>query len=390
MNDRLDLCCGCSACAEVCPTNSIAIKVSPDGFYKASINHSSCIECDACKSVCPLFNFHLNTTIKAYAGYCNDSEIRHISTSGGIFSAIAESIIQQNGHVFGAAFDSRLHLSHIKIDNCAGIKKLIGSKYLQSDLGGIYAKVAESLKEEIPVLFVGTPCQVAGLYNAIGREKHRQLLTIDLICHGVPSPELFHDYCAYFETKNRSKIINYNFRSKEQANDTISYTAKILLEDGRTIFSNGDEDPYALRYIGNALQNECCYKCPFAAVNRVGDITLGDYWGYQNVHPELRGIDGVSLILANTDKGKRLLTGNPAITLVETDESKYLQNNHHLLSPPEKSADRDRIYSAYKKMGFSKWFYQHYFLPRHYRTFLFKRRIRKAFFHENSRRSDIS
>lgn len=381
MNIMEQLCCGCAACASVCPNKCIEMYQDEYGFYRAKVNLGSCIDCGKCISVCSMHrDTHLkqNSPLSAYAAYCRNTEILLNSSSGGIFSSIAKVVIANNGVVFGSAFDDNMMLRHIMIDSLDNLSLLRGSKYLQSHIGDIYHDVKQQIKRNVPVFFVGTPCQVSALYSTL-QNRPSNLLTADLICHGTPSPDLFKGYLKHLESVHRGKIIGYNFRSKEKSNSRMSYTVKLTLQTGRKIkqvFLDGDEEPYTMRFISNALQCESCYACPYANLDRPGDITLGDYWGYETAHPELSKIKGVSLLLINTVLGKKWVEELQDIELIKTYPKQYLEKNKHLLMSPVKHPDRDMIYEQFKKNGFSKSFFHNTFLPRGYKLYIFKRKVR--------------
>ena len=381
MNIADQTCCGCGACAAICPAACIKIRMTAEGFYKACVESTACIDCEICLSVCTM---HEDVSVigheplDAYAAYSQDEKLRGRSSSGGLFTHIAEWMIDAGGLVYGAAFNEKMELHHTSARTKDDLARLRGSKYLQSYTGDVYAEIGRKLSDGTPVFFVGTPCQVAALYSVIGtRPPH--LLTADLICHGTPAPGLFLEYLHFLERKYHGRIVDYCFRSKEYANARMSYTVKLTLSTGgaeKAVFLDGDEEPYTMRFISNALQCDSCYQCPFACLRRTGDLTLGDYWGYEEAHPELADINGVSLLLVNTENGRHVLENISGVELLKTDRSYYLKKNRHLVVPPIKHPDRDRIYVEFSNSGFSKRFYDCTFLPDGYRLYILKRRIR--------------
>lgn len=382
MNIKHQVCCGCSACVAVCPKSCVKLKITDEGFYHATIQLDHCVDCGKCLSVCPMNGSLKNkrTPVSAYAVYHQSEQVRKKSTSGGVFYQLAQNVLAKKGIVYGASFDENMHLRHVPAICESELDALCGSKYLQSDLTGVYQAVKENLRAGMQVFFVGTPCQVAALYTVVGH--HENLLTADLICHGVPSPGLFRSYVHHLEKRYGGKVTDYRFRSKEHANSRISYTTKVELinqsNQQKTVYMDGDEEPYTLRFLTNTLQCESCYQCPYASHQRVGDLTMGDYWGYENAHPELSNIIGVSLVLVNSMQGKNALTKAQGLTIIDTSEKLYLEGNQHLSAPPTKNPERDKLYRAYAKMGFSSRFYHRVFLPRGYKMYLLKRRLRGA------------
>ena len=376
------ICCGCGACVNICPKSCIKLEENNEGFYSAVVFDAKCIECGLCRKACTVLNaVKGKLPITAYIAHSINDEIRKYSSSGGIFTHLAERIINDGGVVFGAAFDSEMKLKHYCAKNMVEVMPLRGSKYIQSWAFDAFAQVEKELGNSKKVLFSGTPCQVAALYAYLGN-KPDNLFTVDLICHGVASPRLFSDYLSFLSKKYKGKITDYNFRSKEYANSNISYTAKISIQKKngiKDVFIDGDEDPFSMQFIGNALQNQYCYQCSFTKEARLGDITLGDYWGYEQLYPQLRKVKGVSLVLVSSKKGDDLLKSCPDLFLMETSRSYYLQFNHHLQMPPSKNPIRDKLYFEYQKVGFTYRFYKKYFLPKGFHKYLLKRRIRRFF-----------
>lgn len=377
MNISKIKCSGCGGCIESCPRKCISMKKDAVGFYIARIEKENCIQCGICLKKCSqkyVFNSE-REPIKSFLAFNKNETERLRASSGGVFGALAETIIVNGGVVYGAAFDENLKLKHKCASTFNEIMDLCGSKYLQSEVYPIFEEIKQVLPKR-KVLFVGTPCQVYALKQTLGDSPN--LFTADLICHGTPSSGLFEGYKLFLEEKKGGSIIAYNFRSKEHANAVMSYTVKVTYRKNNrrhSFFMDGDEEPYTMRFITNALQSEACYNCHFANLDRPGDITLGDYWGFQEVHPEYKDIMGVSLVLVNSEKGSQLLGKNDKLQLVPTRKEQYLPHNHHLSTSPKKSEDRDVLYFAFSKMGFTKKFYKKYFLPKGYRTYILKRKL---------------
>lgn len=377
-----EVCCnGCGGCIRNCPQNCISLKKDEYGFYKAYIDLKNCIDCGKCYVLCSSRRKidACKKPLSFWAAYSKNKRCREKSTSGGIFSCVAEKVLESGGLVYGAAFSETQKLVHIRVSDVKDLQKLRGSKYLQSDAFSSYSLVQKDIQSGQIVLFSGTPCQIYGLKQFL-RSDPTNLITIDIICHGVPSSELFYGYRKFLGNKWHGKIKEFYFRNKEKANDVISYTVKIVLEKKdkeKDIFISGDEDPYTLRFITNALQNSSCYECNFANLDRIGDITLGDYWGYQSAHPELRNENGVSLVLINTYKGDKLWRKLENITILPTSEELVRVKNTHLYKPADMNKDRNKIYEEFRKLGFSKKFYYSFFLPKGYAIYILKRRIKE-------------
>jgi len=295
-------CTGCTACINICPVNAITMEIDNEGFKYPAIDQNKCINCGLCKKTCPVLNTINNEALnKCYVGYTKEDSYKNGSSSGGIFPLIANYILKENGIIIGASFDKNNKLKHIAITKEKDLNKLKGSKYLQSDLDNIFTYIKDNLKAK-KILFVGVPCQVAGL-KAFIKNDYDNLYTIDLICHGVPSPKLFEKYLKELETKENDKVLNYNFRDKttgwDTYSNTITYKNKIQSE-------LNNENNYMKLFLSDIALRESCYNCNFKLGNKYSDITLGDFWGVKNVYPEMYDKKGVSAIIINTEKGNKL------------------------------------------------------------------------------------
>ena len=297
-------CTGCAACYNICPNNSIKMLENDEGFKFPQIDKSTCIKCGLCIDICPIEHpIKLNDKPTAIAAQADDS-IRINSSSGGIFSVIAKYILDQKGIVCGASFSNDyMHVYHKIIDSYSDIQKLRGSKYLQSNIDNIYAKIHDNLKLNKFVLFSGTPCQVAGLYNYLQHE-YDNLITCDIICHGVPSPKVYRKYIS--EISSGRKLIKFDFREK-------SYwgwgTASSLFFDDDTVYrDNCFHDNYWIGFLNGLITRKCCGKCKYTSKNRIGDFTLGDFWGCEKINPELNDKKGTSLVFINTHKALNIFS----------------------------------------------------------------------------------
>lgn len=321
------LCTGCTACMHNCPKSAISFVEDEEGFKYPIINQEKCVDCGICKKTCPVLNTKENESInKSYVGYNKDSNERLNASSGSIFSLIANYILDNNGIVVGAAFDKNNHLKHIAVEKKKELEPLKKSKYLQSDLDNIFKYVKEKIKT-MKVLFVGTPCQVAGIKSFI---KHNDnLITIDLFCHGVPSPKLFAKYVRELEKDNNDKLINYDFRDNSTGWD--SYSNRATFEN-KTIITDRNKNEYMRLFLSDVALRKSCYNCNFKLGNKYSDITLGDFWGIKKKYPEMYNKEGVSAIIINTENGidifdkikinlefkkcdiKNIISGNPSLT----------------------------------------------------------------------------
>lgn len=298
-------CNGCNACAEICPNKSIAMKVDEEGFFYPHVSVKKCIQCGLCERICPVINKGVNDgdihTLNVYGAINKNETVRLASSSGGVFTLLAEYILAQGGVVFGAAFTEDFVVKHVCIERVEEIAKLRGSKYVQSDTREIYAQVKRCLQAGREVLFTGTPCQVEGLLAFLGK-KYENLVTQDIICHGVPSPELFRQYLQY---KSSGRVIKeLSFRDKSKGWQLYHY--KIVYADETEYLNDFYEDEYSKMFLKNLSLRPSCYNCAFKIKNRLSDITLADFWGCEQVAPQLFDDKGTSLVFVHSRKGKEL------------------------------------------------------------------------------------
>lgn len=343
-------CCGCSGCEQICPKNCISMQKDNEGFFYPIVDEDVCVDCGACVKHCPMITDAPRCSEpKVYAAKYKDRESTFKSTSGGLFIPIAKNILSDGGIVFGCAYDENLVAKHIAVESENELCRLQSSKYVQSDTRGIYEQVKSALKSGRQVLFSGTGCQVAGLKTYLSRD-YDNLLTVDIVCHGVPSPELFKNYIDYMGKKLGGSLTSYNFRSKEKRGWDLYYKA----DNGKKSKSDyGFFDSYYSAFLYCKTYRESCYECKFANKNRVGDITLADYWGIQKAHPEFYDENGVSLVLVNTEKGNKCLTKiKDKLDIIESDYDKASVMNSNLVYPSERPACRDTIYDGFDKGNF--------------------------------------
>ena len=302
------VCCGCGACYSICPKNAISMKFDEEGFEYPVIDEKLCINCKACSKVCPVQN-HVGKSeykVQAFAAYNLKEEQRLQSSSGGIFPLIAEYILQNGGVVYGAAFTDSFDIKHIAITSSAELNRLQGSKYVQSKLGNIFLDVKDALLDNKIVLFSGTPCQVEGLKSFL-RKDYNNLYTIDLVCHGVPSPIIWQRHLN--EEYGIDYISDINFRDKK--NGWANYDLHIS-SSGE---SNHEPNPigiykedYLRGFLKELYLRPSCHKCPFKKIHHVSDITLGDLWGNKTICPDFADDNkGISAVFVQSKKGELLL-----------------------------------------------------------------------------------
>ena len=296
-------CCGCNACAEICPKHCIHMVEDAKGFLYPQVDSSICIECGACEKVCPIDTAKdlLMTPLKAFAAWNKNRKEHLSSSSGGAAYVLSSYILDAGGVVYGCTADG-IYVRHIRIENKSELYKLQGSKYVQSDVRGLFKNVKDDLKNGKSVLFIGTPCQVAGLKNYIGSNVEH-LYLVDLICHGVPSQKMLHDHIKHVAKERKIQYISFR-----KGNDfTISLKAPGFIYDAN-VWREPYKDLYMKGFMDGMTYRPSCYKCPFACSTRASDITIGDFWGLKNAEflpEEIK--DGVSVLLPMTDKGLNLI-----------------------------------------------------------------------------------
>lgn len=298
-------CCGCTLCAEKCPTNAISMEMT-DGFSYPVIDPALCIDCGLCRRVCIIQHpFEgASNTVEAFAGKIHNEDVRMKSSSGGAFTVLSDAILDAGGVVCGAVFDELMHVRHAVTDTAHVRDTMRGSKYVQSDMNGVYAQLQAALKAGRKVLFTGNPCVVAAIKRRF-KEFEEQLYTVDLICHGVPSPEMWHGYIAYIERLYGKSVADYTFRDKQKG--WRDYHAVVTFSDGTAMENTNAIDSYVELFRYDLCLRPSCTACPYTSMQREGDITLGDFWGVHKVFPTMDDNKGVSAILINTEKGKELL-----------------------------------------------------------------------------------
>ena len=351
---ELNKCYGCRACEQVCAKGAITIKPNNEGFLYPTLNKDLCIDCGLCVKVCPYDTpAIMNKPQKAYAiQYKNDERLLN-SSSGAAFPAIADYVLSKDGYVAGCIFNDEIEAVHIVTNEPHLVEKMSGSKYVQSNVNNVYSSIKNLLSSGKLVLFSGTPCQVAGLYRFL-RKPYDNLVTVDLICHGVPSPALLQDY---LHSTYEGKVIELKFRNKKMNGWRSQGSVKAINKDGKIVTRKTSpyiDSYYYYYYLQNSVSRMCCYECAFSTIERVSDITIGDYWGVKEVIQDIAEAKGVSAILVNTEKGAEIYE-NIKSTLLSYDTSidDVVARNGNLQRPCEKPHQRSYIYKKIKEQGYS-------------------------------------
>ena len=297
-------CSGCALCEYLCPKNAITM-VNKDGFLYPKVDESMCVYCGVCTKLCPVNSEKTTESncIEAFAVKHKDCDIIANSSSGGIFTALSDKILENNGFIIGADFDNDMNLRHVVTSTQEGRNRMRGSKYIQSDTTGIYKTIRDLLKEDKPILFTGTPCQAAAVRKAFPNKDN--LYIVDIICHGVPSPEVWKKYVSFIEKKYKKKLSFFSFRNKSLSGWR-KYSAKLTFEDDSEILHNDYTGSFIELFRYDVCLRSSCTECNFTSMNRQGDITIGDFWGVENVLPDISDNKGISAVMINTEKGKQL------------------------------------------------------------------------------------
>lgn len=349
--DSPEKCCGCTACASICVHDAITMEPDSMGFLYPKVDANKCVECGLCEKVCQ-FNDNYDRSLNldqplAFAARHKDMGEIMKSRSGAAFVAVSDYILELGGIVYGAGYKDHFRIAHKRAATKEERNELRGSKYVQSDMRGVFRQVKEDLKNGSFVLFSGTPCQTSGLNAFVGGKLRENLYLVDIVCHGVPGPFIWRDYLSFLERKHGSKITYVNFRDKEL------YGWKAHKE---TFMFEREEDKisYPFLFYQSILFRQSCSICPFTNLQRPSDITLADYWGWERTDSTFNIDDrGCSLVLCNTKKGCALFEAvQNRMNILPADLSNIMQT--HLSKPLGMHPDRMKFESSYSKLGLEK------------------------------------
>lgn len=371
-------CTGCAACAAICSQNSITMRPDYEGFLRPVINLSLCTACNRCSHVCPILDSipldaecysdtqpYPNKIVVGsddsdtitypliYAAWHLDDDVRNKSSSGGVFTALANNILEQGGVVAGAAFDKEFVVHHILIDNVSELYRLRGSKYVQSEITKeLLRQIRILLNQGRQVLFSGTPCEVAGLKSFLN-QNYSNLFSCDLICHGVPSPLLFERYVKRSSRKG-NELLSITFRDKTKG--WKKYMGSKQMQNGKRIIYSNMADPYMASFLKDYALRPSCYECKFKKTERVGDLTIADFWGVKKKYPQYDIDDkGTSLIMVNNKKGEDwLMAFHSMLFLGIADLNTAIIGNPSLVKPCSRPSQRDTFYNDLLSLSFSK------------------------------------
>lgn len=341
-------CSGCNACAEACPKHCIKMTFDKKGFLYPKVDTADCIDCGTCENICPFEdgNIELNPPTIAYAAWNKEKETYLASSSGGAAYVFSSHVIKQGGVVYGCSSEGLL-IRHIRVDSLPELPRLQGSYYVQSDVRGLFCQVKADLKSGKPVLFIGTPCQVAGLKNYL-RQIPDSLYLVDLICHGVPSQQMLHDHISY--VLNNSAVEHLSFRKGQM------FRIEIFSKSGINYSSEPHKDMYYRAFLSGISYRGSCYHCPFARKERVSDITIGDFWGLQDSELlPLKISDGISVLLPSSEKGNNLIDAvKPNMHIYERSVKEAIEGNTQLNHPANYGWSARLLSILYPHLSFDK------------------------------------
>ena len=351
-------CTGCQACRQICPYNAIDMIEDEEGFLHP-VKNSNCVNCGACSKICPVVNevkrYHVLDESQVYLLRHKDDEVVKHSSSGGAFTAIVQAYYDKNCIIFGAAYEENLKVVHNYIKDIKELRKFRKSKYVQSNVKDTYSEVKKFLLDRKKVIYSGTPCQIAGLKNYLAKD-YENLLCIDLICHGVPSQKVFDKYIEFLEKKYGCEIKEISFRERTKKNDKWnSRNIAILFNDGKKIIEDSITNRYLLGYHGRLFFRKSCGTCKFASIKRNSDITIADCWGIEKLFKDVDVHEGQSLVIINTEKGKKFFEKvkiNQNVTPLSIEFA--ILSNAQFSSPTKFHKNRAMFYDNIDKIQFDK------------------------------------
>ena len=362
-------CCGCNACGDICPKQAISYKTDNEGFWYPQVDAQKCIDCGLCEKVCPIINISYLKKNDIPESVCYAAEHKNIevvfdSTSGGLFSALADMMYKSGGYVGGAIYNDdfsvRQYISNEKKD----LPKLRSSKYLQSSLEGFYTQVNELVKRGEKVLVCGAPCQMSGL-RAFIKKDYPNLIIVDYVCRGINSPKVWRKYLDSYEERYGSKVVYCKAKSKEYGWRNL--TQKVTLANGKSYYETKDHNDFTKGYLKtNAFCRPSCYDCKFKGFPRIADITLADFWGIESVDKTMDKNLGTSLVLINSKKGETFFENvKPRINFVQVPFDKAVCGNPAFIESLEPAkVDRDTFFVDLENMSFTQLAEKYFRLPK--------------------------
>lgn len=344
-------CAGCGLCSQICPSKCISMIENSEGFLYPDVNSSICVHCSLCINYCPIisdavFNSCDNEP-KYYDAINKDDKELKLASSGGVFSALANITLREGGYVCGCVYNEQMEAVHVVSNERNTIMRMYGSKYVQSNISDCYTKIKGILDTGVKVLFSGTACQVAALKSFLGK-NYENLYTVDILCHGVPSPGLFRLFVNHFNNKTNQKVLDIKFRDKEKKGWGSEHRTSVLYDNGKKIW------PFMPAYFSAFFYGldlrESCYQCRFAGTNRVSDMTIGDFWGSWKKYGK-RFKEGISVISINSAKGNILFSNiqDSFVFVEKLSKQEAICSNDNFVHPVKRPKERDSFYKDLAK-----------------------------------------
>ena len=357
-------CCGCNACEMICGKKAITMIEDKDGFRFPQIDADKCVGCGSCLKVCCIGNdVILQKPERVYAASYKNKDISAKSASGGIFAAFAKQVLAEGGIVFGSAYTKTFDVEVEPIEKVEELPKLQGSKYVQSSMNDSYQKVKRKLQSGREVLFCGVPCQVEALKHYLGR-SYENLLLVDIVCHGVPSNKMLKDYLSFLSKKKQMEVESIQFRTKTKGQNVygeiayrqVGHTGEIPYRQEPLI---SYKSSYYKLFLNCQTFRDSCYRCKFAGTERPGDISLCDYWGIEDEHPdfmkevEKKGLAGISAVMLNSEAGKTFFAKiEQDFVLKESTVEQVAKHNPQLQAPSVETSERKQVLECYRQGGY--------------------------------------
>ena len=345
---KKESCCGCKACQDICPVNAILFEIDEEGFWYPNVNKKKCIECKKCERICPqLKQIKKVEPIQVYAARNKDKDIVNKSSSGGIFTALATAVLERKGHVYCVEYDYNIVARFKCIDTLEGLDSCRGSKYVQADTEGIFKHILEDLSKGIFVMFVGTPCQAAAV-REITKNNKENILIVDFICHGVPSPMIFKDFIEYLQKRNKSKVIKYNNRCKAEGWKQLE---EVTFENGKVDHVSSLSQAWHNIFFTHNCLRPSCTECRYNHYEkREADITIADFWGIEKYHKDFSDINGNSIVVLYTFNGVNWFERISESVISIPSKLEYcLELQPHFKGEGAVAASREEFWEDYKK-----------------------------------------
>lgn len=348
-------CASCYACLNACPTTSIVLQEDEWGCLYPVINQTSCIDCGLCQKVCPVCQPPtLHSCKESYIAYAANHREQQTAASGGLAAVLSRHVVRHGGVVYGASAVDAFNVQHVRVDKEADLEQLKGSKYVHSKIGVLIKTLKEDLQAGRDVLFVGTPCQVAGVRGFL-RKDYPNFFALDLVCHGVPPQKVLNSAIAYYCGDETSRVKSVRFRRKEEGQHSIY---GLYCDDAGGQLVYGDDHPqqhYALGFMAAMFYRPNCHTCPYACPDRVGDITLGDFWDRDGKATlPAQKADGISMLIVNTERGKKLMADvRNEIVCVEHPYTDFTRRNGQLTHPMRRHASSENFWKSFVAGGFA-------------------------------------